>query len=97
MEGKDVVTQLNNLRDESRYMQKGDSDSEIWKKDIEALDSAIALIKHYEKESTPILNREGLYICPCCKKKVTIKHTHCHWCGKKLKWMEVLRCKAVKK
>lgn len=31
-----------------------------------------------------IVRRDGVFHCPECNHRVGFKHSHCHWCGKKL-------------
>lgn len=31
-----------------------------------------------------IVRRDGVFHCPECNHLVGFKHSHCHWCGKKL-------------
>ncbi|MBR2131911.1 MAG: hypothetical protein IJ955_05110 [Oscillospiraceae bacterium] len=30
------------------------------------------------------VHHSSIYLCPDCNHRVAPKHTHCHWCGKKL-------------
>ena len=29
---------------------------------------------------------DSVWHCPRCNKRVSFNHTHCHWCGQKIKW-----------
>ena len=42
------------------------------------------LREKYEVPAAPI-RKNSLYLCPACNHRVHEHHTHCHWCGKKLR------------
>lgn len=44
------------------------------------------LYKKFLTGTPAIRVREGLWVCPNCKKRTGFNHSHCHWCGKKLAW-----------
>lgn len=44
------------------------------------------LYKKFLTGTPAIRVREGLWLCPNCKKRTGFNHSHCHWCGKKLAW-----------
>lgn len=97
---KEIMEQLESIRDHSKDMARGKDADEIWQKDVEALDEAIdiiadyekaaaqtaELIERYEKPEMAIKRQAGIYTCPFCGKRTQVGHTHCHWCGKKLTW-----------
>ena len=31
-----------------------------------------------------VIRADGVFHCPECNRRVSFKHSHCHWCGKKL-------------
>ncbi|MBR2132244.1 MAG: hypothetical protein IJ955_06865 [Oscillospiraceae bacterium] len=39
--------------------------------------------RKYETAAKPVRN-SSIYLCPECNHRVVPKHTHCHWCGRKL-------------
>jgi rubrerythrin len=41
------------------------------------------MVKKFYTAAKPIKKAE-IYLCPDCGHRITMKHTHCHWCGKKL-------------
>lgn len=47
MRNKDIVSQLESLKENSRSFLDAKEPEPIWQKDIEALDEAIAIIKAY--------------------------------------------------
>lgn len=62
----------------------------------EDLDSALADYKmqadelrsyriHFNMAQHPHRSADGvLWLCPKCSHRVHIRHTYCHWCGKKM-------------
>ena len=32
------------------------------------------------------IRKNGVWVCPDCKKRIQSNHSHCHWCGKKIGW-----------
>lgn len=44
------------------------------------------LIQKYEQAGNPNLLMNGVYACPECGRRTSIKHSHCHFCGKRLSW-----------
>ena len=40
----------------------------------------------HRKYEVPVraVRKDGAFLCPECNHRVGLKHTHCHWCGKKL-------------
>ena len=40
----------------------------------------------HRKYEVPVraVRKDGTFLCPECNHRVGLKHTHCHWCGKKL-------------
>ena len=43
------------------------------------------LERKYRTEGSPI-QKNKIWCCPDCGKRVQINHSHCHWCGKKISW-----------
>lgn len=97
---KEIMNQIESIRDHCKDMARGKDADEIWQRDADALDEAMDIIADYEKataQNTEMIQRyempematkraAGLYTCPLCGKRTQIGHTHCHWCGKKLSW-----------
>ena len=95
-----IISQLENLYAHVSDMAKGDDADNIWKEDMEALQKAIDIISNYERATKqtadilqryefaePVIQRDtDIYVCPRCGKRAGENHSHCHWCGKKLKW-----------
>lgn len=44
-----------------------------------------AMHEQYEVPKTAT-HKDGVWHCPRCHKRVGVNHTHCHWCGQKIKW-----------
>lgn len=45
-----------------------------------------ALIEKYEQVAVPIKRDMNYYQCPACTSRIMFKHSHCHYCGKKMIW-----------
>lgn len=95
-----IIKQLEDLQDHCSSMVAPKDAEEIWKSDVDALQEAIDIISDYEKATAQaaamvqkyeqpemtIKRAAGIYTCPLCGKRTQVGHTHCHWCGKKLRW-----------
>ena len=44
------------------------------------------MIEQYERKNMARKMATGIYVCPNCGKRVTVNHSHCHRCGKKIDW-----------
>lgn len=100
-----IIIRLESLYAHVSDMARGDDADYIWKEDMEALQEAIDIIYDYEKATEQAkeliqkyevaeftIQREmGIYVCPLCGKRAGENHSHCHWCGKKLKWDKFTR------
>lgn len=45
------------------------------------------MVKHYETPEKARRIEAGVYVCPACGKRVSYNHSHCHWCGKSIGWV----------
>ena len=95
-----IISRLESLYTHVSDMARGDDADDIWKEDMEALQEAIDIIYDYEKATEQakeliqkyevaeiVIQREtDVYVCPVCGRRTGYNHSHCHWCGKKLKW-----------
>lgn len=95
-----IIKQLEDLQGHCSSMVAPKDAEEIWKSDVDALQEAIDIISDYEKATAQaaamvqkyeqpemtIKRADGIYTCPLCGKRTQVGHTHCHWCGKKLRW-----------
>ena len=43
------------------------------------------MLSRFSYEDKPV-KKNGVWLCPSCHRRVTMHHTHCHWCGKKMGW-----------
>lgn len=71
----------------STLEDEGVSDAEAVKDLIFDYDLAAKQNKEmHRKYEVPAkaIRRDGVFLCPECNHRVGLKHTYCHWCGKKL-------------
>lgn len=98
-EYKKIIAALDNLKDHCKSMARDKDSDEIWQQDVQALQEAMDIISDYEKavaDSSRMTQhyemmvkparRSGVWCCPNCGKRVTYKHSFCHWCGKRVGW-----------
>ena len=43
------------------------------------------LMTKFYYEAKPV-RKNGVWVCPDCGKRIQYKHSHCHWCGKRVGW-----------
>ena len=99
MTAESVKVQLESLLSESRYMTSFKDSDDVFQADAEALEEVLNILHDYELLSKrigkddehfhiaakPVL-KDGIWLCPKCRKRVRMHHTYCHWCGKKMGW-----------
>ena len=99
MKAKDVKAQLESLLSESRYMASHKDSDDVFKSDAEAIEEALNILHDYELQAEQVkkdneqfhvaakpVRKNDIWLCPKCHKRVQIRYTHCHWCGKKMGW-----------
>ena len=48
------------------------------------------MIQLYETEHKP-LHEMGIFLCPCCHHRISEYHEHCHWCGARVGWSDLMK------
>ncbi len=100
MENKKLWEQINNLLGCCREMAEREEEP-MWGEWAEALEEIQDILCDYDRQAEQIevmirkyehadnlvrVNADPeYYLCPSCNHRVHPKHTHCHWCGKKVK------------
>lgn len=98
MSREEFLRQVDRIINNARGMIDEKDPGDIWTRDVEALEEMKdilhdydrqaaqlqAMIRKYEQAERPIRKGAELYLCPLCNHRVNPRHSHCHWCGKKI-------------
>lgn len=93
MEYKKIIEKLDEIRETSTDLH-GESLDALQEaadiiQDYEAATNTLARMqKKYEQPVNAINRGMGYWQCPQCMKRITERHSHCHWCGQAIAWME---------
>lgn len=96
----EIIEQLEITRSKIKEIARNEYGGESWNDDLDALTEAAdivadyskaaaqasEMIQKYEQPAMAVRREAGFYTCPLCGRRTQFRHTHCHWCGKKLSW-----------
>lgn len=96
MTNEKVISQLEDLQENSESFLEKDETESVWRDDINALNIAIDAVKKQIPTVAMKSDSGSYYICPSCMKLIehyeishgNIEIPYCKWCGQRIDWAE---------